>query len=183
MDIKLTKLYHFVSKREMYDKIEKISNHLKLNFSKTMGLIIEAMVPLLDYYIIFEQESDEFGYREFGAEVDVRFYINPNVYRKLKNAHGVMHTFSIASLLRKLIEIFFILIEIKSIDWLISSMKCGIKKILNVLYKRKYLYKNTENMVHMFEKEQMEEYISFIFSKNYTLLGAEIIKNRIMFQY
>jgi len=57
-------------------------------------------MPLIDYYIIFELESCEFSYNKFGAEVDIRFYIDPNVYRKLKNTKGSMQTFSVAVLVR-----------------------------------------------------------------------------------
>jgi|GEM_PF-581988 len=177
-----SKIYHFVAKEEMYHKINKFSSQIKLNLSKTMRLIIDTMMPLLDYYTLYEPESEEFDYNEFGAEVDIRFYIDPNIYRKLKNTHGAMHTFSVAALVRKMIELFFILVEAKGFNWLINTMKCGIKKIINLLYKTRKLLKNTENMVHMFGKEQMEEHIAMIFSKNFTLLGVELIKKRILFQ-
>jgi len=181
MDLTLSKLYHFVAKKEMYNRISEFSIQKKMNFSKTMRLIIESMIPLLDYFIIFENESSEFHYNEFGAEVDIRFYINPNVFRKLKNAHGSMHTFSIATLIRKMIKLFFVLIEAKGLEWLTRSMKCSIKKIINILSKNRRLLKDPENMVHMFGKEQIDEYISFIFSKNYTLLGVEKAKKRVLF--
>jgi len=166
MDTSLSKVYHFVTKEDILNKIENFSNQIALNFSKTMRLIISTTMPLLDYYTIFEQESSEFGYNKFGAEVDVRFYLDPNVYRKLKNTHGVMHTFSVAVLVRKMIELFFILVEAKGLDWVIKSMKSGIKKIINILVKTRCLYKNTENMVHMYGEMLMEEHITMIFSKN-----------------
>jgi len=178
----LSKVYHFVTKEESHNKISEFSSQVQLNFSKTMRLIIDTMMPLLDYYTIFEQESCEFGYNEFGAEVDIRFYIDPNIYRKLKNAHGIMHAFSVATLVRKMIELFFILVEAKGLDWVINAMRCGIKKIINILNKTKRLLKNTENMVHMYGKELMEEHIVMIFSKNYTLLGVELAKKLILFQ-
>jgi len=77
-------------------------------------------MPLLDYFIIFEQESGEFGYNQFDA--DVRFYINPNIYRKLRNVRGAMYTFSIATLVRKMIKLFFVLIEAKGLEWVINAM-------------------------------------------------------------
>jgi len=80
MDRSLSKIYHFVTKEEMFKKISDFTIQQRLNFSKSMRLIIETMMPLLDYYIIFEQESSEFSYNEFGAEVDIRFYIDPIVY-------------------------------------------------------------------------------------------------------
>ena len=92
----LSKVYHFVTKEESHNKISKFSS---------------------------QQESCEFGYNEFGAEVDIRFYIDPNIYRKLKNAHGIMHTFSVATLVRKMIELFFILVEAKGLDWVINAMR------------------------------------------------------------
>jgi|GEM_PF-5640840 len=45
-----------------------------------MRLIIDTMFPLLDYYTIYEHESSEFGYNQFNAEVDIRFYIDLNIY-------------------------------------------------------------------------------------------------------
>jgi len=179
MNISLSKTYHFLAKEEMYNKITKYSNQIKLNFSKTIRLIINTMMPFLDYFIIFEQESGEFGYNQFNAEIDIRFYIDPNIYRKLKNTHGVMQTFSVAVLIRKMVELFFVLLEAKGLKWIKNAMKRGIKKIINILYKNKRLLKNPEKMIHMFGKEQMDEYISFIFSKNLTLLGVEYTKKRL----
>jgi len=94
-----------------------------------------------------------------------------------------MHTFSVAVLIRKMIELFFILVEAKSLKWLIEVMKSGIKKIINILTKNKRLLKNTENMIHMFGEELMEECITMIFSKNYTLLGVELPKNLLEFKH
>jgi len=182
-ELSLSKVYHFLTTEKMFNKINEFSGQMNLNFSKTMRFIIGVMIPLLDYYAIFEQESSEFGYNKFGSEVDVKFYIDPNIYRKLKNTHGVMQTFSIATLVRKMIELFFILIESKGLNWVINVMKCGIKKIINILSKTNCLFKNTENMVHMYGKEQVEEYISFIFSKNYALLGVKLAKKCLLYQY
>ena len=79
--------------------------------------------------------------------MDIRFYIDPNVYRKLKNAHGAMHSFSIAVMVRKMIEWFFKLIELKSYKWLVENMKRCMKRIINVLSKTRRILKDTENMV------------------------------------
>lgn len=182
MDSHSTKVYHFVAKQEMLNRLNDFSTQINLNFSKTMRLIMNTMMPLLDYYTIFEQESGVFGYNNIDAEVDIRFYIDLGIYRKFKNTHGVMQTFSIAVLLRKIIELFFILLEAKGLKWIMNAMKSGIKKIINILYKNRRFMKNTENMIHMFGEEQMYEHICLLFSKNYTLLGVEYFKKRILFQ-
>jgi len=182
MDFEIKKLYHFVTKIEMRDKICEFANHMRIDFSKSMRLIIDTMMPFLDNYILFEEESGDFGYSEFGAETDVRFYIDPNIYRKLKNTHGAMHTFSVAVIVRKMVEWFFKLIELKSYKWLVENMKRCLKRIINVLSKTGRILKDTENIVHMYGEEQMEEHIIFIFSKNYTLLGVELSKKRLIYQ-
>ena len=147
MEVELKKLYHFVAKEEMKKNVLKFSKEIKLNFSKTMRLIIDIMLPLVDNYTIYEEESGEFGYNEFGSEVDIRFYIDPNVYRKLKNAHGVMQTFSVAVMVRKIIELFFYFIEAKSLEWLKKFMNCWKNKIYRTLSKTRRFMKNTEKMV------------------------------------
>jgi len=86
-------------------------------------------------------------------------------------------------IIRKLIELFFILIEVKGLDWIVKSMKNSIKKIINILCKTGKLFKNTENIVHMYGKDQIEEYISLIFSKNYVLLGVNLVKKRLFCQH
>jgi len=58
-----------------------------------------------------------------------------------------MHTFSVAVLIRKMIELFFILLEAKGLNWIIRTMKSGIKKIISILFKNRRLMKITENMV------------------------------------
>ena len=55
MYTELKKLYHFVAKEEMRNKITEFADLQKLDFSKTMRLIVETMIPLLDYYVIFEE--------------------------------------------------------------------------------------------------------------------------------
>jgi len=182
-ELQATKVYHFVSKEEMLNKINEFSINLNLDRSKSIRLIIDTMMPLVDNYIIFEQESGEFGYNEFGAEVDIRFYIDPNIYRKLRNVHGTMHSFSIAVLIRKMIELFFFFIEAKSFTWLINTMNSSMKKILRIFYKTGRLLKNTENIVHMFGEEQVEEHISLIFSNNYTLLGVIKAKKQLFYKH
>ena len=74
------KTYHFVAKEQMKKKVYDYSKKMKLNFSKTMQMIIDTMLPLLDNYMVFEEESSDFGYIEFGSEVDIKFSIDPNVY-------------------------------------------------------------------------------------------------------
>jgi len=86
---------------------------------------------------------------------------------------GVMHSFSVAVLLRKMIELFFLIIQEKGLEWLQNTMNLCIKKILSFLNKTGSFFKDTENMVHMFGKEQVVEEIIMIFSRNYTLLGVE----------
>ena len=183
MDLENTKLYHLVAKKEMKNKIIYFSNLEKLDFSKTMKLIIDTMMPLVDNYMIFEEESGEFGYLEFGAEVDIRFYINPNVYRKLKNVHGTMHTFSVAVLIRKMVELFFFFIEAKSLKWLRYLMSCCKNKMVSILTKMRRFMKNTEKMLHMYGEEQLIEEINLIFSKNYTLLGVVKAKKQLFYKH
>jgi len=183
MKISLSKVYHFLAKEKMFNKINNFSSKMKFNRSKTIRLIIETMMPLLDYYIIFEQESGEFGYNEFGAEVDVKFYIDSNIYRKLRNAHGTMHTFSIAALVRKMVELFFILVESKGLEWVINKMKYSIKKMISIICKSRRLYKNPKKMVHMYGKDLIKEHISLTFSENYTLLGIEYTKKHLSFNH
>jgi len=93
-----------------------------------------------------------------------------------------MHTFSIAALVRKMIELFFILIKAKGLDWVINTMKSGIKKIINILNKNRSLFKNQKNMIHMYGEEMIEEHIVMIFSKNYTLLGVKPAKRYLFYQ-
>ena len=64
----------------MKNKISGFAEYMKLDFSKTMRLIIETMMPMLDNFKIFKEESGDFDYMEIKAEVDIRFYIDPNVY-------------------------------------------------------------------------------------------------------
>jgi len=183
MNTDLKKLYHFVCTESMMNKIIYFSKYMKLDKSKALRLIIDTMMPLLDNYLVFEQESQDFGYNEFGSEVDIRFYIDPNVYRKIKNAHGVMHTFSVAVLVRKMIEMFFFFIEYKSFEWLKKMMNCCIKRIIKILTKFGSFFKDTKNMVHMFGEEQMLEETIMTFSKNFTLLGIKRVKKRLVYNY
>ena len=147
MEIVLKKLYHFVATEDMLENINKFSSNMNLDRSKTIRLIIDTMMPLLDNYIFFGEESGDLGYNEISAEIDIRFYIDPNVYRKLKNVHGVMHSFSVAVLVRKMIECFFKLIKVKSYKWLSENMKRCIKRIINALYKTGRILKDIKNMV------------------------------------
>ena len=77
MDIELKKLYHFVATEDMLENITKFSSNMNLDRSKTIRLILDTMMPLLDNYIFFGEESSDLGYNEINADVDIRFYIDP----------------------------------------------------------------------------------------------------------
>ena len=55
-------------------------------------------------------------------------------------------------------------LELKSYEWLIKNMKRCIKRVINALSKTGRILKNTENIIHMFGEDQMEEQLSLIFS-------------------
>jgi len=94
-----------------------------------------------------------------------------------------MHSFSIAVVIRKMIELFFYFIEVKSLEWLQNLMSCCKNKIIRLFARTRRFMKDTENIVHMYGEELMDETISMIFSRNYTLLGVVLSKNRLEFKY
>jgi hypothetical protein len=91
--------YHFISNNEMHKKLVKFNKNNNLSMSKTLTLIINNLIPIIDIYTYFANESNEFNYKIIDANIDIRFKIEKKLYRKLKNVHGVMQSYSIVPII------------------------------------------------------------------------------------
>jgi len=98
-------VFHFVLSGELKKAIELIAEKLGFNISKTILYMIKITAVLLDHFRYFHKEKMN-EYPEVGWDKHIQVYMNKDEYRKLKEVHDTMNTFSIAVVLRAIIVFF-----------------------------------------------------------------------------
>lgn len=168
----MRKKYHLIINKEMKEKIYNFAIDNEMTLSGSVEFIFNKMEPVLDSYVYFEENNGDFGYEEVNGEIDFKFTMDKTFYNKLKNIHGIMFTFSIAVLVRRMISVFFEYLDfygLSRLDKFLSKCKRVILK--NIHLKQKW----DKKKVHMYTGVMEKEYICMKFSSNYNLLGFKLL--------
>ncbi|HOJ64218.1 MAG TPA: hypothetical protein PLE45_07330 [Spirochaetota bacterium] len=105
------KEFDFVINEELFKKIDNLKEKKGKYFSVIVRDIILLTLPLLKKKLLFEKRRDK-DYRFIKASHRIRLYIPEQVYNELKLVHDQINSFSIAILIRELLEVYFAGIEI-----------------------------------------------------------------------
>ena len=103
----MLKDFHFVLNEKSDIKLIKLKNKLKKSISRTIVDIIEQMVPYLEKHgISFIDKKSR--YKNVGKDneyrKDIHVYMTIPLYKRLKKLHHDINYFSIAQLVRWIIE-------------------------------------------------------------------------------
>jgi hypothetical protein len=125
---------HFMLNDLTLKKLIEISKALKIKtISGTIVAIIEFLTPYLEKNQI-EFQNRESRYKQIADQSEKRHhihaYIPENIYRKLKELHQYLNFYSLAQILREIIEIY-----------LKDFFKCGLKKVVKKYEKVKRMWK------------------------------------------
>lgn len=152
--------YNFVINDELNKKIKDYCLHNNISKNKLINYIIDLLMPVLDYYYFVCNESKKYKYKKISATNKIRIIINNNIYNKIKHIHNNMNTFSMATLIREMIMIFFREIKKNQISYLIKKVK---------RYKRRY----TEKIL-ILKKWKKNKFSTHMSNKLYYYVGYTI---------
>ncbi|MBN2545919.1 MAG: hypothetical protein JXB50_08985 [Spirochaetes bacterium] len=137
------KEFHFVVNKSLKNKLNYLSNDLKLNLSKTIIFIIKNISPLLTkMHLIYKDENNKIEKVVWDSHIHV-YFNNDNkfLYNKLKSIHKDNNTYSIASNIRYLLKVFLKGIELYGYDKFIMILKKAQIKMNKLLKHKKYWQK------------------------------------------
>ena len=105
------KEFDFVLNKSLFERIKYLKEKENKNLSLIVREIILLMIPVLREKHIYEKRRKK-DYKFINATEKIRVFLPEEVYNELKLVHDQLNSFSIATLIRELLEIYFIGIEI-----------------------------------------------------------------------
>lgn len=138
----MSKLFHFVINSDMHEKIVNYSKSQGKTMSKIIEEIIEKTIAIVRSRHYFdEEEKNEYPKINWSKRIVVK--LKKNDYRELKLVHANLNVFSMAKIVRFMIDYFFHIMEIhgkEKIDDYFSELSEGNEKeIRNKIIRKKQL--------------------------------------------
>jgi hypothetical protein len=149
--------YHFKLNEESKKKLKKISEDMGVSLSATIVVLFEKFLPFVEKNHFNSKEKDS-KYKIIANPKEKRFsvhsYIPENLYRKMKHLHHDLNIFSMAQVVRKMIDLF-----------IFGYLKYGLNKFIEVLNKINDIWKNKKefykNRKIIFMRQLFRESINF----------------------
>ncbi len=105
------KEFDFVLNKSLFDKIKYLKEKKNKDLSVIVREIILLMIPILRKKHLYEKRRDK-DYKFINATEKIRVFLPEEVYNELKLVHDQLNSFSIATLIRELLEVYFAGIQI-----------------------------------------------------------------------
>jgi hypothetical protein len=130
--------YHFKLNEKSKLELLKISKDMKLSMSSTIVLLFEKFLPFVEKNHLKSKEKNS-KYKVIADLKEKRYrihcYMQDHLYRKKKHLHHDLNVFSMAQILRSMIDIF-----------IFGCNKYGINEFINKLDKIIKLWKNKKEI-------------------------------------
>jgi hypothetical protein len=139
--------FHFVLTRELKNRIKILSKILNKNMSETVNYIINKVDPMINELFKKSKKKSRWGYHYIKADAKMNIYIETTNYRKIRQLHNNCYSFSMAMILRGIIEFFLDKTQssqIGLISFLLEFNKGYRKYIEELLQKLKWKDENKE---------------------------------------
>jgi len=138
----MSKLFHFVINSDMHKKIVNYSKLQGKTMSKIIEEIIEKTIAIVRFRHYFdEEEKNEYPKINWSKRIVVK--LKKNDYRELKLVHANLNVFSMAKIVRFMIDYFFHVMEIhgkeKIDDYFSELSEKNEKEIKNKIIRKKQL--------------------------------------------
>ncbi|HOJ64519.1 MAG TPA: hypothetical protein PLE45_08870 [Spirochaetota bacterium] len=114
---------HFVVTSTMKEKLAKIAKKENISLSKLICYVLQKFADRVKKRYCFGNEDDN-SYERIEADASIHFYIPKEEYRFLKKIHADLNFFSMAKLIRTILEIF--IEEYERMGMIGFEKKCGI---------------------------------------------------------
>ena len=105
------KEFDFVLNKSLFDKIKYLKEKKNKDLSVIVREIILLMIPVLRKKHLYEKRREK-DYKFINATEKIRVFLPDEVYNELKLVHDQLNSFSIATLIRELLEVYFAGIQI-----------------------------------------------------------------------
>jgi hypothetical protein len=101
--------FHFILNEELYSKLLKLSKSINKNLSKTVVLIFDNLNSFAERNHLTSREKES-RYKTLAGPEEKRYhvhcYLPEYLYRKLKLIHHDLNTYSLAQIIREMIDNF-----------------------------------------------------------------------------
>ncbi len=105
------KEFDFVLNKSLFDKIKNLKDKKNKDLSVIVREIILLMIPILRKKHLYEKRKEK-DYKFINATEKIRVFLPEEIYNELKLVHDQLNSFSIATLIRELLEVYFAGIQI-----------------------------------------------------------------------
>ena len=160
---------HFVTTSEMKNKLKNIAKSLNLSLSALIAYVLMKFADRVKQRYCFGNEDGNI-YERIDADASIHFYISNEDYRFLKKMHADLNFFSMAKLLRFILQVF--IEEYEKIGMLGFEKKCGIitLKLFLKITKIKKWWKSRE-LSHF--EGNTKPFYKVIYNNCYQVVGFE----------
>ncbi|HOJ62939.1 MAG TPA: hypothetical protein PLE45_00830 [Spirochaetota bacterium] len=127
--------YDFVINKALLEKIKNLAKKRSISISALIRKVFEKIVPIIEKKHLKEKRREK-DYPIVCATHRVRVYLSKNLYNQLKVIHSHLNTFSMAVLVREILEEYFLGIETFGEEEFENNIE-RLKKKLEELKRRK----------------------------------------------
>jgi hypothetical protein len=132
--------YHFKLNEDTKLELIKISEDMNLSLSATIVVLFEKFIPFIDKHHLNSKEKNS-KYQFIGDSKEKRLsihcYMPENLYNRMKQLHHDLNYFSLAQVLRKMIDNFIA----GCIKYGINNLINNLNKIIDIWNEKKEFYK------------------------------------------
>jgi hypothetical protein len=167
--------YHFKLNEESLMKLTEISMDLGFSLSKTIVVLFENFLPFVEKNHLMTKGKDS-KYRIIANSKEKRYsvhcYMTENLYRKMKQLHHDLNVYSLAQIIRKMIDLF-----------IFGCNKYGIIKFIDSLVKIKFVWRNKKECYKKENTIFMRQLSKKIIHFSYILINYDINSQPCIIQY
>ncbi len=171
------KKYDFVINKTLLEKIKNLAKKRSISLSCLMREIFEKIIPILEKKHLKEKRREK-EYPIVCAIHRVRVYLSKKLYNQLKLIHSHLNTFSMAVLVREILEEYFVGVETlgeKDFEDKIERLK---KKLDELRKKKAVVVKKDKGKVmppNIRRHPNPDQYFLLTFDSKFRLLEIKFI--------
>jgi hypothetical protein len=167
--------YHFKLNEESRAKLLKISEDMDLSVSATIVALFEKFMVFVEKNHLKAEEKNSI-YRIIADPEEKRYsvhsYMPEKLYRKMKQLHLDLNYYSIAQVLRKMIELF-----------ILGCLKYGVNKFISMLDKFNAIWSDKKEIFKKAKMIFIRQLSMKILNKPELLVKYDILSQPISIQY
>ena len=156
--------FNFVIGQELHDKIKDYSEKRNISYNNAVIIIFNIMIPLLkkEHFTGVERKNK---YQRITAVKRVHLYLDIKIHREIKLIHSNLDFFSMAILVRFLIEEFFKRLE---------KNKNNEEKVKKAMEKMKEKFNKNGGWEKVRKGQLCEIYLQISYNEKYNIKKIEL---------